>query len=193
MILSRKGLFLLFILLLPSFAIAQQRVIVHKPEVELTLLGLLRPFKPVLTKYIVEIHPGWLIKELFDSSKGVTTILCLDPADSMHLIMSLISYPYQGLDSIKWAASRQFLQTKYGDAGIGIKTLSDQDSITANPKNGILAVYEGLAKLPDHLEYLASVATTQEAILIRVPLSTDEYNDRISYFRKIIEDIKVKK
>jgi hypothetical protein len=193
MTLSRRCIFLLVLLLLPSFANAQQRVIVHKPEVELTLLGLLRPFKPVLTKYTVEIHPGWLIKEIYDSSKGVTTVLCLDPADSMHLFMSLISYPYQGLDSIKWAASRQFLQTKYGDAGIGIKTLSDQDTISTNSKHGILATYEGLAKMPDRLEYLASVATTQEAILVRVPLSSDEYNTRISYFRKIVEDIKVTK
>jgi len=193
MILSRKGLFILFVFLLPGFVNAQQRVIVHKPDVELTLLGLLRPFKPVLTNYILEIHPGWLIKEVFDSSKGFTTISCLDPKDTSNLVMSIVSYPYEGLDSAKWLSSKNFLRTKYGDAGIGLKTLFEDDTIAKNPSNGILAKYEVLARLPDRLEYLASVATTHEALLLRVPLSAEEYNKRISYFQKIVEDLKAPK
>lgn len=188
----RAILFLFITVLSPMGTFAQKNVIIHQPQAELKLPGLLRPFKPVLAKYTFEIHPGWLVKEIFDSSKQLTMIECLDPRDTDRLIVSILSYPYTNLDSAKWAQSKEYFRTRYGDKGIGLKDLSETDTIAINPPNGILAVYEVVAKFPDHLEYLAQIVTRSETLLFKVPLATEEYGQRIDYFRRIVSDLKTR-
>jgi hypothetical protein len=191
--LLQRSFYVLLLLLIPTILFCQKRIITHTPQAELKLPGLLRPFTPELPNYVLEVHPGWLIREILDSTTLLTILNCFDPHDTDRLYMSIISYPYSGLDSARWASTKEYFKTKYGDHGIGLMTLSDQDTITTNPPNGILAIYEVLAKFPDRMEYLASVVTTKEILLLRAPIPQEEYNERIAYFRKIVADLKIKK
>ncbi len=190
-----KGAVLLFILLscfsLVSGIKAQIRTIYHSPEATLSMPELLRIFKPELATYSIQLHPGWLQKEEYDSLKHISVLYGLDPADTNHIFIKVISQHFTSrtIDPKSWTLLKANLRSNYGNRKIGTVELSDSIFAIKTDK-GILARYELLAKLPDSYEYSATIITPSETLLLIADLSaSDEATKKLYYFREIAANI----
>jgi hypothetical protein len=149
--------------------------------------------KLVFTHYTIERHPSWPAKEEFDSTSGVTVLTCTKPDDSSAVIYRCVSHPYDAkhFDSVQWNSTKEQIKTGYGDRGIGVMVVFDS-SLYAKPVGGVVGRFEVLAKYSAGVEYAAAIMTTKEALLFTAQIPTDEFTDRLSYFRTIVRDIKIK-
>ncbi|HYM21538.1 MAG TPA: hypothetical protein VEW28_11125 [Candidatus Kapabacteria bacterium] len=172
---------------------AQTKVIIHPPQAELKLPGLLRPLHLTLAKYTIERHPGWQAKETYDSATHIVTLEFCDPNDTSTILMRCTSQSYdrRSFDSIQWNKTKEHIRTGYGDRGVGVMPLFDS-SLCEKPVNGIIGRYEVLARHPDRIEYCAAIMTTSEGILLTANFPSEDFSDRLTYFRTIARDIRSK-
>lgn len=195
----RKSLFtigltiqLFCMLLSSSIVFSQKRLIVHPPQAELKLPGLARRFYPTTAKYSIELHPGWLVKETYDSVFHWTSIRCINPKDSDEVFLKVESLPSESssFDTAVWSELKNGLRDQYGKQDIG--TLVLFDSTYLPPSNGILARYELLANNNNRLTYTASIITNKETLMVSVQLGNDATNDRIPYYRSLVANIQTR-
>ncbi len=183
---------LFYISLSSETAFAQKRLIIHPPQAELKLPGLARRFYPVTAKYSIELHPGWLVKETYDSVFHWTSIRCINPKDSDEIFLKVESLPSESssFDTAIWTELKNGLRDQYGKQEIG--TLVLFDSTYLPPSNGILARYELLANNNNRLTYTASIITNTETLMVSVQLGNDATNDRIPYYRSLVANIQTR-
>lgn len=173
-------------------AFGQKRVIVHQPTAELKLQGLLRRMPLSLAHYSIELHPGWLITETYDSLTMLSTVVCSDPHDSLDIFLRSASHPADGkhLKFNDWNTLKDHLRAGYGDRKIGTKVILDTTIKGVNEANGVNAVYELLANLSDRLEFVAMVVTNTETIFVSADFPSDEYKTRTDYYQSIVAGIR---
>lgn len=171
---------------------AQKRVVVHRPTAELKLDGLLRRLPLSLAHYSIELHPGWLVTETFDSATTLTTLVCTDPSDTLTTFLRSASHPASGVSfNVKdWNSLKGQLRSGYGDHNIGTKVLLDSVMKDVKASFGVHATYELLAKLDDRLEFIAMVITNTETLFVSVDFAPDEYQANIPYYRSIVSGIR---
>ncbi len=170
---------------------AQTKKIVHPPQAGTGLPGLIRPFSPELAHYTIPLDPSWVLTETYDSSRGLATLVGTMPDDSLVLMFKCISRPANGntLTSGQWGSLKDQLRSGYGDRKVGTMVLFDT-TLIGHPVRGVIAIFEILARMPDHLEFAAAVVTTREILLITAPIVTEEAAQRISYYRSILSELR---
>jgi hypothetical protein len=189
---SAYAALLLCMFLGPTNASSQDRSVVHKPQATLGIQGFLRRLNLQLADYSVELNPGWLVTESKDSSNGITKVLCVDPTDSLHLFLEMISHPADGehFSVQEWEKLKDQLRAGYGDRKIGTKVLFDTNMISKTGSHGVQAIFEILARLPDRLQFAATVVTKTETILLTADIPNDDYLSKINYFATIVSSVR---
>jgi hypothetical protein len=179
----------------PTVVSAQKRTIIHRPTARLELNGLLRRMPLSLAGYSIELHPGWLVTETFDSTTGLSTLQCSAPSDSLLIFLRSASHPADGskLTSTDWEGLKDKLRAGYGDRKIATRVVSDS-LYEANGKRGDLkANFEILARFSDHLEYVAMLVTAYETIFVSADFPNEEEVSKLQYYRSIVSGIRVTK
>lgn len=171
---------------------ASQQRLVHRPQAKLEIQGFLRRMNLALADYSIELNPGWLVTESRDSASGITTVLCTDPSDSLSQFLEMISHPADGkhLSIPQWSKLKDQLRTRYGDQKIGTKVLFDTTMIAKPDSHGVQAIFEILARLPDRLQFAATVVTSNETILLTADIPNDDYLSKINYYATIVSGIR---
>ena len=144
-----------------------------------------------LASYSVELHPGWLVTETYDSAKAVTVIRCTNPNDSTKEFATFISHPIKlsTLDTTTWESIIGSVRAGYGDRNIGTLVLFDTLLHKKPVANEQLGRAEILANRQDLLEYAAIVVTSSESIMLTAVMPNTDYESRLSYIRSIASSI----
>ncbi len=179
--------------LLIDYSFAQQKKVVHKARTSVVIPGLRREFDAELAKISIDINPGWQAEETDDSIEHIYQLLVTDPYDSTKIASLLMQrYESKGFDSIKWNVLKNSIRESYGNRGIALRPLNDQITDSkSRDSSGVIARYELLAKFSDHLEYINAVVGKKSLVLLTMPLKSEEYRKKISYYREIAGSIKL--
>ncbi|MFI5264379.1 MAG: hypothetical protein ACHQM6_07685 [Candidatus Kapaibacterium sp.] len=192
---SRLFIFLICFLL-PLGVQAQEKKLIHKARTTVIIPGLRRELDAELANISIEVNPGWQTEEIDNAKDHIYQLIFTDPEDSAKKFLSLLvdHYDSKDFDSTKWEGLRKSIRISYGDRGIAVRPLMEKMNDKATfDSSGILAYYEILTRHPDHIEYVDAIVGKTSLLLLSAPLKTEEYQQKIPYFRDIAGSIRLGK
>ncbi len=190
------SIFFVFLVCSVGNSAAQQKKLIHKARTTVIIPGLRREFDAELANISIETNPGWKAEETDDAKEHIYQLIFTDPEDSSKKFLSLLvdQYDSKGFDSTKWAELMKSIRISYGDRGIAIRPLNQaMTSAGMQDSTGILASYEILTRHPDFIEYVDAIVGKTSLVLLSAPMKTDEYQQKIAYFRDIAASVKLGK
>jgi len=192
---SRLFIFIICFLL-PLGIKAQEKRLIHKAKTSVIIPGLRREFDAELMNISIETNPGWKAEEIEDPKDHVYQLVFSDPEDSTKKFLSILvdQYNSKDFDSTKWEALKKSIRISYGDRKIAVRPLFDTITGPAvRDSTGILAYYELLTRHPDYIEYVDAIVGKTSLVLLSVPMKSEEYQQKIAYYRDIAGSIKLGK